>query len=123
MDTAYWGSFAYTSACSSEHLTAKSTYAVYVDNNGVECEQLPQNEDKPVTELIDSLNKCAMKIIVTSGKGSNLTPDQCKTYFPGKESCGQSCMDFKVYTFDKSASFIKISQITAVLGMGIASLY
>ena len=81
------------------------------------------NEDKLVEDTLDSLDKCAMQVIVQSKEGSNLTKEQCDIYFPGKENCGYNCMDFKVYTWDKSATLIKMSSITAVMGMVIGSFY
>ena len=61
LDTTYWGSFAYNTACPSDQISATATFHIFEETyDGVKCKQLDRNKNNVVEDTIDSLDKCAM---------------------------------------------------------------
>ena len=58
IDTAYWGAFAFHTACPMEEISATYTYGVYETTDQKKC--VTRGEDLPVEGNIDSLEKCAL---------------------------------------------------------------
>lgn len=58
IDTSYWGSFAFSTSCPADQLSALYTAAVYTNNGGIEC--TTKDELMTVGGDMDSLDKCAL---------------------------------------------------------------
>ena len=95
IDSSLWGSFAFHSSCTTSELSATYSYGL---PNGKSC--VTSGSGLPVDSDVNSLNYCALQVIVQTYAGTTLPKRDCYLYYEGA-SCMPNCMDFKVFTMNK----------------------